>query len=501
MKRTAIFLLAMLMLASCAPKIDTETGDKTTNVEDTKDNTPDDTPAETEDPGVRALLPEANYGDASFHIMNEYKSNYSDLEQPEEESAESLSSAVYKRNLAVEDLYGVDLIYVKPTAEPREEYPRLSMAGDDTFKLYYSRARYISEYIGQNVSRAWSDYPQIIDFEAPWFNTYAIETFSIGDKVHILVGDQNDSTMRAAWVWLFNKELAETYGVPNLYSVVDEGKWTIDYLRTITENVYTDNGDGVKDDKDIYGFVTDNEAACDQWVRTIGMGAVGKDENNMPVFLPLQEQTINGFEKIMSLMWESNGTYIYRGADVGSTKGSFYQCEQDGMFVTDQALISHIMVNYLERSWMREMTDFGVLPTPKLTEDQDMGYTHTDCMFTTLLLPSVLNEEDAEMSAIITNALNAFSYEIVKPEYYETVLKIRLTRDSDASRMMDLVMEGRRYSLDMIGESDFPLTHINMLRARLGKQRGGLTTVYKANEKRCNEWIANYVESISNLGN
>ena len=92
----------------------------------------------------------------------------------------------------------------------------------------------------------------------------------------------------------------------------------------------------------------------------------------------------------------------------------------------------------------------------------------------------------------------------VKPydkHYYETVLKTKLTRDPDASRMMDLVMDGRRYSLDMIGETDFPLTHRNMLRDRLGQQRGGLATVYKANEKRCNAWIENYIASISNLGN
>lgn len=89
------------------------------------------------------------------------------------------------------------------------------------------------------------------------------------------------------------------------------------------------------------------------------------------------------------------------------------------------------------------------------------------------------------MSATITNALNAFSYEIVKLVYYETVLKSKLTRDEDSPRMLDLVMEGRRYSLAMIAENDFPLTHVKMLRDKLGQKLSAIAAPYKANEQRC----------------
>jgi len=196
-------------------------------------------------------------------------------------------------------------------------------------------------------------------------------------------------------------------------------------------------------------------------------------------------------------MWESNGTFVQQEDALAHLVHGITQAA--GMFPLEKAVISHGQIFQLEAEVMREMTDFGVLPTPKLTEEQEMGYTHTDCMFTSLLLPSYLSEEDARMSATVTNALNAFSHEYVIPTYYETILKTKLTRDEDSPRMMDLILEGRRYSFDYMGENDFPITHINMLRQRLGDQRTGLAGMYKANEKRTLKWIEDYVEMIKNM--
>jgi hypothetical protein len=344
----------------------------------------------------------------------------------------------------------------------------------------------MSEYITKNVARSWSDYTDIIDFEADWFNTYAINTFAIGHDVRMLYGDMNESNIRYVWIWLFNKELTEQYHLPDLYEIVDEGKWTMDCLMTLTNGVYTDvNGDGWEDDGDVYGYVSDNAASFDSWGPTLSVSPVRKDENNIPYVVDgLSQQTIDGFEKVYKLLFESAGTYVY--------KSSFGQLE--AMFVRNKALFTNTLIGYLEKDSVREMVDFGVLPTPKLTEDQDTYYTHTDCMFSCLLLPSAISDEEALCSVYIANALNAFGREMVLPVYYEMVLKTRLTRDKESPRMMDLVLEGRRYGFEYFAESDFPLTHVTVLRRSYDRNNSPSVSAYTTQLDKCKTWVKDFLE-------
>ncbi len=488
MKRAVSIVLLLAMLAglvACG-----------TGTEKPSDTTPDsqstvtDAPAsDTEDepdkgPTVVDILPKKDFDGATVVIAMDSASG--DYIPSEELTGSAINDAIVDRTRAVEELYNVDIEYFAHNFEPREQYVMWAETGEDAYKLYTSRTRYVGEFITFNVARSWSDYPDIIDFEADWFDTYAINTFAIGDDARMLFGDANESGIRFAWIWLFNKELAEQYHIPDLYALVDEGKWTIDQLMTLTQAVYTDtNGDGARDEEDVYGYVSDNAASFDSWGPTLSVSPVRKDENNIPYVVDgLSQQTIDGFEKVYKLLFESAGTYVY--------KSSFGQLE--AMFVRNKALFTNTLIGYLEKDSVREMVDFGVLPTPKLTEDQDTYYTHTDCMFSCLLLPSAISDEEALCSVYIANALNAFGREMVLPVYYEMVLKTRLTRDKESPRMMDLVLEGRRYGFEYFAESDFPLTHVTVLRRSYDRNNSPSVSAYTTQLDKCKTWVKDFLE-------
>jgi hypothetical protein len=435
-----------------------------------------DAPAsDTEDepdkgPSVAEILPKLDFDGALVTIAMDYVGG--DYPPPEELTGSAVNDAIVDRTRAVEEQYGVKLEYFVHSLEPREQYVMWAQSGDDTYKLYTSRSRYVVDFITKDVARSWSKYPDIIDFEAEWFDSYAINTFAVGDDARMLYGDANESGIRYAWIWLFNKELAEDYHLPDLYALVDEGKWTLDCLMTLTQDVYTDvNGNGVNDGEDVYGYVSDHAASFDSWGPTLGISPVRKDENNLPVVLDtLSERTIEGFDKLYKFFWESKGTLICEA-------GSGLSAMQD-MFVQNKAIFHNTQIGGLENEQVRDMVDFGVLPTPKLTEDQDTYYTHTDCCFSCLLLPSVITEEEALCSVYVANALNAFSHELVRPVYYETVLKTRLTRDRESPRMMDLALAGRRYGFEYFGETHFPITHVYMLRNTYAAHRMPTVSMY-----------------------
>ena len=163
------------------------------------------------------------------------------------------------------------------------------------------------------------------------------------------------------------------------------------------------------------------------------------------------------------------------------------------MFVQNSAIFTNTLICNLENEKVREMVDFGVLPTPKLTEDQDTYYSHTDCLFTCQLLPSAIKEEDALRSVYIANALNAFGYEIERPVYYEIVLKTRLTRDRDSTRMMDLVLDGRRYGFEYMAENDFQITHVKVLREYYSREKYPNVSTYAMKVDLCKLWMEQFM--------
>ncbi len=490
MKRAVSIVLLLAMLAglvACGAGTENPSG----AVSDTQGTVTDAPVSGTEgepakEPTVADILPKLDFDGATVSIaMDNVAGDYA----PSDEIVGStINEALIDRTRAVEEQYNVTLEYFVHSFEPREKYVMWATTGDDTYKLYTSRTRYMGEYITNNVARSWSDYPEIIDFEADWFDTYAINTFSIGDTVKQLYGDANESGIRFAWIWLFNKELAEQYHFPDLYALVDEGTWTMDRLLELSETVYTDvNGNGEEDMNDVYGYVTDRDASFDSWGPTIGLSPVVKDDKNYPVVVEgIPERVVNGFEKIYELVYLNAGCYVFKG-------GSFMQLEE--MFVKNKAVFTNTLIKALEVDLVRDMVDFGVLPTPKMTEDQDQYYTHTDCCFSCLLLPSAISEEEALCSVYAANALNAFSREMVVPVYYEMVLKTRLTRDRESTRMMDLVLEGRRYGFEYFAESDFPITHVTILRNALHDGKAPSVSTYTRRLENCKKWVANFLEN------
>ncbi len=486
MKRTVSVVLLLAVLAgliSCAKEPDKQPGDTAPDPESAVTDALTEEPEK--EPTVAALLPKADFDGAAVSIAMDYWAD--DYPPPEEITGSAINDALIDRNRAVEEQYNVTLEFYVHDGEPRELYPMWAQAGDDTYKLYTSRTRYVGEYITDNVARSWSKYPDIIDFEAEWFDTYAINTLAVGDDARMLFGDANDSGIRLAWIWLFNKELAEQYHLPDLYETVDEGKWTIDLLMTLTQDVYTDvNGNGAADEEDVYGYVTDNAASYDSWGPTVALRPIIKDENNYPVVADtLSETTIQGCEKIYKLLFESKGTYTYRVSSFG---------QLEAMFARNNAVFTNTLIKYLENDKVREMVDFGVLPTPKLTEEQETYYTHTDCMFSCLLLPSAISEEEALRSVYIANALNAFSHEMVRPVYYETVLKTRLTRDRESPRMMDLVLAGRRYGFEYCAEWAFPISHYSILRGAYRVLKCPSASEYASKVDRSKKWISDFLK-------
>ena len=125
------------------------------------------------------------------------------------------------------------------------------LSGDDLYQALTSQAYW---HVGPYVSRGFViDMYELedVDFDQFYWNRDSIEQLSIDDKAYVAVGDICWSMIHMIYT---NKDLMDTAGVAMPYDKVRNGQWIFDELVKLTANLYQDNGNGVRDNEDVYGF-------------------------------------------------------------------------------------------------------------------------------------------------------------------------------------------------------------------------------------------------------
>ncbi|MBO4930690.1 MAG: hypothetical protein J6I42_00775, partial [Clostridia bacterium] len=109
----------------------------------------------------------------------------------------------------------------------------------------------------------------------------------------------------------------------------------------------------------------------------------------------------------------------------------------NAIFIADRALF--LMSAIGNAVALRDMeSDFGVLPYPKYNPEDE---TYRNRNFGSSYFAIPITAKDVEMSAVVLEAQNFYSYRDVRPTYYETILKDKVSRDQDTAEMLDLVID------------------------------------------------------------
>ncbi len=89
--------------------------------------------------------------------------------------------------------------------------------------------------------------------------------------------------------------------------------------------------------------------------------------------------------------------------------------------------------------------EFGILPSPKLDEDQDEYYSAVNDIAACIAIP--ITNSNLERTSVIIEALAAESHNTLLPAYYETAIKSKYTRDTVSTDMLDLILDSVSYDL------------------------------------------------------
>jgi hypothetical protein len=227
----------------------------------------------------------------------------------------------------------------------------------------------------------------------------------------------------------FNKSVAAAHDLEDMYKIVDEGKWTFDFMEAISKEVAKDlNGDSVWDKSDMYGWTSNFSTGIDAMKEAFGLSIIEKDEKGLPHFTVTTDKTVAVLDRVGSFFKNHYGFMAEANMDNDANL----------MFSEDRALFLAFRMEVVTD--LREMdTDFGIIPYPKWDEAQETYGSTVQDGATVFLVPQTI--DDPEFVGIITEAMAAESYKSVVPAYYDVVLKTKSSRDEDSARMIDLIRD------------------------------------------------------------
>ncbi len=441
--RIAAFLLAALTLV---PAVMTSCGGDDTAATETKADGSDAVTEAVTEPvdalEARKLVDDGvetkDFGGAAFRIVtSDGQSGYYWLEA---ETGDVVDDAIFRRNSKVQERFNInmEIIYDDAYYETTKYITSVVSAGDDAIDLVAMHVVEAGKLAINDVFQNWYDVPNI-DFSRPWWSVSTTRDLSYEGVALLAIGDFIVTATSGTYCTYYNKSLAADYDLPNLYDVVNEGKWTFDYIVSIAKDIYADvNANGEVDAEDLYGYASCGRSAMDAFLWSF----------NNPVFTREDNKLVYSYKssKINDIVAKLVNTFSsYQGISTDFSGGWNYGINA---FSQNRAVLA--TGNLGSSLWaLADMEeDFGFLPYPKWDEAQEEYYTMVDGSHQALAVPTTA--ANLEMIGSVTEVLNAESWKLVTPAYYDVALKVKATRDMESVEMLDSIINSRIFDFGYV---------------------------------------------------
>ena len=378
MKKILCILMVVLMLCAALVACNDEIPD------DPASQTPNE---ESEEYVLFSNLPEVNFADGNtpyeFNILTigDWSGAYKSVEVvPHELAPELLQDAVLERNALVEQRFGVKITETRTTSSAGmlQDIRSNASAGSD---LYDAVMPYMTEAATLAAEGLFYDLlaEDAVAFDGSWWDQSAMETLSIDNKLYFITGDLCLLAYDCTHCLVFNRDLATENGI-DPYQLVYDGEWTLDKMLEISKGITREeNNDGTMDLDDVWGCLINSNFTTSMFLAS-GERLTTKDENDMPVIAVMGTRQIEVFDKIYNLC--SNDAVGHIDSSVNIGRFSSVWTAASTAIAEKRALFRAIaMVDIFEIAEFE--CSFGLLPTPKASEDQEKYYSNVSAIAAT----------------------------------------------------------------------------------------------------------------------
>ncbi|MHB1151943.1 MAG: hypothetical protein ACYCWE_11675 [Eubacteriales bacterium] len=455
---------------------------------------------ETSDTLYTAELPIIDFNGYVFRLLScTYPNGFSivTLADAEEQTGDLINDAIYKRNVQIEDEFNIvfQATYAEQFFNMTDQFRKSVTSASDDFDLNMLICRDAFTLAQQDMMIT-ADRLPYVDITQPWYVHTINDELSISGKLFFAYSDDAINLFEWTNLILFNKKMAKDYNIKNMYDMVRDGSWTMDELYLAAGNVISDiNGDNVYNDNDRLGVISESDFYYPAFWIGAGLKTVQKDSDDIPYlaveesdkFYTMLTQLCNATEEKGMLfdMFSDKPVTLNKGT------GDEQRIAGHTLFANGVSLFHITNVGTLQN--MRAMDDdFGILPIPKYSKDQERYYSRTIDGW--LYCVPVTNTY-LERTSIIMESMAVGAKNYMVPAYYETALKEKYTRDPDSEEMFSLIYNTRAFDMgDVYWMDAIRNTYVSVLTA-------GKTDFASATQKKLasiNKVINNAIEAIKN---
>jgi len=471
----ALFILAATLFsaAACGGGKNAETTPAATE----ESTAPDTTESVTT--GIYDTLKNDIYmDDAEFNVYLSGNSKHTPDDFTVDESGTVMDNAIFEKNATMAELYGIIITSensfgAASTAEAMMR--RNDMAGENDYELCILSGYSCSTLTTEGILYDLTEMPNL-DLSHSWWDQTAMRDLSIANSMFFVTGALSTAIDDFTFCVLFNKELYKetvTDGT-DVYKLASEGKWTLDELSRLSALISVDlNGDDIMDSRDRYGTILWDDELLATYKASGGKIAKINDEGliELTFYNERNDDLVNKFVTFANSKHAINFQHMSGGV-------AWFD-----MFSRGQGMFMMTMFNECRR-WRNMDTDYGILPQPRFTEDQEWYSPIATWHSAFICVPDVCS--DPETVGAITELLGYHSEEILTPAYYDKTLNGTYIRDTESSSMLDIIFNNRIYDIGHLYKiSGLQEDITNLLR---NNRPTGLAQLYQG-EKRAAEII------------
>ena len=408
---------------------------------------PGDTGANSEDESVEEdhRFDNVNYDGREFRIytstnistMGKGNSNFL-IEGTGETDGGLVNDAVLERNITVEEMLGVELVFTQADlsySEVAGDIRKYTQSGDDVFDLVINDIYAYAELLIEGNFRNVLEDECVFDFDREyWYKDYMEDLRLVNGYQYVLAGDYFIDILRDAHLLLLNKQIYVDYynrSADEIYDIVANYEWTYDKMNEIISDKYADkNLNGSKDKGDQFGFMEP-----EYWGGSIPFSVSGnptfitRDEDGYPEVVIHEGDRANQLAAAMSTLFNNDSASVAHTTDADLLTA----------FTQDECLIvGYQRLGSLENSILRQMEgDAAVLPYPMLFAS-DKKYT-TSAHDTTEMGAILATSSDLAFISTVVEVLNCETAKTLIPVYYKECLQVQCVDDEKAASMIDII--------------------------------------------------------------
>ncbi|MGI6742567.1 MAG: hypothetical protein ACOX4O_02785 [Eubacteriales bacterium] len=468
---TAVLLLLCIIFASvsCGAENDAENAGSAESAISVEAAAAETTAAETTTEDYLAKFDDVDISGRTFRIIaQDTRTRYNFYH--EDTAADIINDSINDRDNKVREKLGVEFEFI--AYEDRGILATVAqktiLAGDDAYDMIItSLSAGINSLASAGVLFDLRQIPALT-LDSELWNPSMYKNMELNGKQLVTTGNVSAQYLVTPIVVLFNKRLAEDFGIEDLYQTVNEGKWTIDRMKGLFADLGQDlDGNGKMDKNDFYGLSVDATFGNALYAAA-GLNTIAKEGDNYYLSIDSKE-SVDLIERCAGLFGDRSVVYNDRYGEGVSAE----------IFRKGNALfLDHTLLGTIE---LRDMEDdFGIIPVPKSDESIDKYYAACNTW-----LPSGISVPktctDVEFVGTVMETMAYYSKEYMMPACYEVTLKGKVSRDEVFAVMLDLIYENTSY--DFITIFNFSESAILLREAMLGETPNFVSKYEKIKDK------------------